>query len=68
VLRAAPTVVARDSTVAIRDLGGHDLAALGEAFCSIDDTQPTVIGAGTLEWATEATERAWKQQETLLEA
>src|SRR5690242_1660437 len=28
---------------AVRNLGGHDLDALGEAFDAIDDTRPTVI-------------------------
>ncbi len=28
---------------AVRNLGGHDLQALGEAFDAIDDTRPTVI-------------------------
>src|SRR5438874_7449836 len=32
---------------AIRNLGGHDLAALGHAFEAIDDTRPTVIFAYT---------------------
>lgn len=33
---------------AIRNLGGHDLAALRETFASIDDTRPTVIFAYTV--------------------
>lgn len=33
---------------AIRNLGGHDLAALDAAFAAIDDTRPTVIFAYTL--------------------
>jgi pyruvate dehydrogenase E1 component len=32
---------------ALRNLGGHDLAALGGAFDAIDDTRPTVIFAYT---------------------
>lgn len=32
----------------IRNLGGHDLAALREAFARIDDTRPTVIIAYTI--------------------
>ena len=32
---------------AIRNLGGHDLAALDQAYASIDDTRPTVIFAYT---------------------
>jgi pyruvate dehydrogenase E1 component len=33
---------------AIRNLGGHDLAALNAAFAAIDDTRPTVIFAYTV--------------------
>ncbi|MCA1227216.1 pyruvate dehydrogenase [Saccharopolyspora sp. 6M] len=33
---------------AIRNLGGHDLGALGEVFGEIDDTRPTVIFAYTV--------------------
>ncbi|WP_374727431.1 transketolase-like TK C-terminal-containing protein [Haloactinomyces albus] len=33
---------------AIRDLGGHDLAALDETFAAIDDDRPTVIFAYTV--------------------
>jgi len=33
---------------ALRNLGGHDLAALGDAFAAIDDTRPTVIFAYTV--------------------
>jgi pyruvate dehydrogenase E1 component len=33
---------------AVRNLGGHDFAALREAFAQIDDTRPTVILAYTL--------------------
>jgi pyruvate dehydrogenase E1 component len=33
---------------AVRNLGGHDLAALLEAFAAIDDTRPTVIFAYTV--------------------
>ncbi|AFR28950.1 pyruvate dehydrogenase E1 [Arthrobacter sp. Rue61a] len=35
-------------TLAIRNLGGHDLAALREAYSQIDDTRPTVIIAYTV--------------------
>jgi pyruvate dehydrogenase E1 component len=35
-------------TAAIRNLGGHDLAALDRAYASIDDTRPTVIFAYTI--------------------
>ncbi|REE95075.1 transketolase-like TK C-terminal-containing protein [Thermomonospora umbrina] len=37
-----------DLAAAVRDLGGHDLAALREAFEGIDDSRPTVIFAYTL--------------------
>ena len=33
---------------AIRNLGGHDLAALDQAYASIDDSRPTVIFAYTV--------------------
>jgi len=33
---------------AIRNLGGHDIAALREAYAAIDDTRPTVILAYTI--------------------
>lgn len=35
-------------TAAIRNLGGHDLAALTEAYGQIDDSRPTVIIAYTI--------------------
>ncbi|MCW2931999.1 MAG: aceE [Actinomycetia bacterium] len=35
-------------TTSIRNLGGHDLAALDQAYASIDDTRPTVIFAYTI--------------------
>jgi pyruvate dehydrogenase E1 component len=35
-------------TAAIRNLGGHDLTALDQAYASIDDTRPTVIFAYTI--------------------
>ncbi|HEY3735627.1 MAG TPA: pyruvate dehydrogenase, partial [Streptosporangiaceae bacterium] len=41
---------------ALRNLGGHDLAALGEAFGAIDDTRPTVIFAYTVKGYGLATE------------
>ncbi len=37
-----------DLHAAIRNLGGHDLLSLGEAFAAIDDTRPTVIFAYTV--------------------
>jgi pyruvate dehydrogenase E1 component len=33
---------------ALRDLGGHDLAALREAFAAVDNTRPTVVFAYTV--------------------
>ena len=41
---------------AVRNLGGHDLDALGEAFTAIDDTRPTVIFAYTVKGHGLATE------------
>jgi len=35
-------------TAAVRNLGGHDLAALDQAYASIHDTRPTVIFAYTI--------------------
>jgi len=35
-------------TDAVRNLGGHDLAALDQAYAAIDDTRPTVILAYTI--------------------
>ncbi|MBF6224198.1 pyruvate dehydrogenase [Nocardia abscessus] len=35
-------------TAAIRNLGGHDLAALSAAYRQIDDTRPTIIFAYTI--------------------
>jgi pyruvate dehydrogenase E1 component len=37
-----------DLVAAFANLGGHDLAALDEAFAAIDDTRPTVIFAYTI--------------------
>jgi pyruvate dehydrogenase E1 component len=37
-----------DLLAAVRNLGGHDLAALRTAFAQIDDTRPTVVLAYTL--------------------
>src|SRR4051794_5734211 len=37
-----------DLVAAVRNLGGHDLDALREAFAQIDDTRPTVVLAYTL--------------------
>jgi pyruvate dehydrogenase E1 component len=41
---------------AVRNLGGHDLAALRAAFARIDDTRPTVVLAYTLKGYGLATE------------
>ncbi|WP_245821268.1 transketolase-like TK C-terminal-containing protein [Geodermatophilus pulveris] len=41
---------------AVRNLGGHDLAALRDAFTAIDDTRPTVVLAYTLKGYGLATE------------
>jgi pyruvate dehydrogenase E1 component len=45
-----------DLVAAVRNLGGHDLDALREAFEQIDDTRPTVILAYTLKGYRLATE------------
>jgi len=37
-----------DLHTAVRNLGGHDLQALDDAFAAIDDTRPTVIFAYTI--------------------
>ena len=42
------TVGDDDLRAAFRNLGGHDQAALAEAFAAIDDTRPTVIFAYTV--------------------
>ncbi len=45
-----------DLLAAVRNLGGHDLAALRRAFAQIDDTRPTVVIAYTLKGYGLATE------------
>ncbi|SHN19209.1 hypothetical protein SAMN05443668_103555 [Cryptosporangium aurantiacum] len=45
-----------DLAAAVRNLGGHDLAALREAYARIDDDRPTVILAYTLKGYGLATE------------
>ncbi len=45
-----------DLAAAVRNLGGHDLAALRSAFAQIDDTRPTVVLAYTLKGYGLATE------------
>ena len=51
---------------AIRNLGGHDLAALREAFDAIDDTRPTVIFAYTVKGYGLATEGHPQNHSSLL--
>ncbi|MFC5994963.1 pyruvate dehydrogenase [Pseudonocardia hispaniensis] len=53
---------------AIRNLGGHDLEALGEAFGAIDDTRPTVIFAYTVKGYGLATEGHPQNHSSLLSA
>ncbi len=45
-----------DLLAAVRNLGGHDLAALRRAFAQIDDARPTVVIAYTLKGYGLATE------------
>jgi pyruvate dehydrogenase E1 component len=52
----------------IRNLGGHDLDALGEAFTAIDDTRPTVIFAYTVKGHGLATEGHPQNHSSLLTA
>lgn len=51
---------------AIRNLGGHDLAALREAFAAIDDDRPTVIFAYTVKGYGLATEGHPQNHSSLL--
>ncbi|HYH33094.1 MAG TPA: pyruvate dehydrogenase [Pseudonocardia sp.] len=51
---------------AIRNLGGHDLDALGEAFGAIDDTRPTVVFAYTVKGHGLATEGHPQNHSSLL--
>ena len=53
---------------AIRNLGGHDLQAIGEAFAAIDDTRPTVIFAYTVKGYGLATEGHPQNHSSLLTA
>ncbi|MGI5132598.1 transketolase-like TK C-terminal-containing protein [Pseudonocardia sp. CA-107938] len=53
---------------AIRNLGGHDLDALGDAFAAIDDTRPTVIFAYTVKGHGLATEGHPQNHSSLLTA
>ncbi|WP_424534917.1 transketolase-like TK C-terminal-containing protein [Sphaerisporangium viridialbum] len=51
---------------AVRNLGGHDLSALRQAFASIDDTRPTVIFAYTVKGYGLATEGHPQNHSSLL--
>ncbi|WNV83012.1 transketolase-like TK C-terminal-containing protein [Umezawaea sp. Da 62-37] len=53
---------------AIRNLGGHDLAALRRAFAAIDDTHPTVVFAYTIKGRGLATEGHPQNHSSLLNA
>ncbi|MHA6793643.1 transketolase-like TK C-terminal-containing protein [Pseudonocardia bannensis] len=53
---------------AIRNLGGHDLAALGDALRAIDDTRPTVIFAYTVKGYGLASEGHPQNHSSLLNA
>ncbi|MEV7968780.1 pyruvate dehydrogenase [Sphaerisporangium sp. NPDC088356] len=53
---------------AIRNLGGHDLSALREAFAAIDDTRPTVIFAYTVKGYGLASEGHPQNHSSLLTA
>ena len=53
---------------AIRNLGGHDLSSLREAFDAIDDTRPTVIFAYTVKGYGLATEGHPQNHSSLLTA
>ena len=51
---------------AVRNLGGHDLDALGAAFAQIDDTRPTVVFAYTVKGHGLATEGHPQNHSSLL--
>jgi pyruvate dehydrogenase E1 component len=51
---------------AVRNLGGHDLDALGEAFDAIDDDRPTVVFAYTVKGYGLATEGHPQNHSSLL--
>jgi pyruvate dehydrogenase E1 component len=53
---------------AVRNLGGHDLDALGAAFAAIDDTRPTVIFAYTVKGHGLASEGHPQNHSSLLSA
>lgn len=48
IARLITDVSDEDLAAAVRNLGGHDVAALRAAFARIDDTRPTVVLAYTL--------------------
>ena len=53
---------------AVRNLGGHDLRAVGDAFAAIDDTRPTVIFAYTVKGYGLASEGHPQNHSSLLSA
>jgi pyruvate dehydrogenase E1 component len=53
---------------AIRNLGGHDMRAVGDVFDAIDDTRPTVIFAYTIKGYGLATEGHPQNHSALLSA
>jgi pyruvate dehydrogenase E1 component len=53
---------------AIRNLGGHDFAALGEAFAAIEDNRPTVVFAYTVKGYGLPTEGHPQNHSSLLSA
>lgn len=53
---------------AIRNLGGHDLQAVGDAFAQIDDTRPTVVFAYTVKGFGLASEGHPQNHSSLLSA
>src|SRR5262249_37539254 len=55
-------------TAAVRNLGGHDLAALDQAYAAIDDTRPTVIFAYTIKGYGLPTEGHPRNHSALLSA
>jgi pyruvate dehydrogenase E1 component len=62
------TVCDETLLAAIRNLGGHDHAALAEAFAAIEDTRPTVIFAYTVKGYGLATEGHPQNHSALLRA
>jgi pyruvate dehydrogenase E1 component len=67
----ATLIAALDDTTlhaAIRNLGGHDLRAVGDVFAAIDDTRPTVIFAYTVKGYGLASEGHPQNHSSLLSA